>query len=168
MRTPRPLQDAPPQAPELGGRISLTARQVLGLPLLAAVPLLAVLGVFGERATTAVARSAVTEVTVTYPSRFRYRQVQPLRVTVRNRSATTIDTVFVSFDTAYIARFSSVRFDPAVTSAFVVPVARLGPGVAALVSAELWGEAYGRHRGRVVVSTKGDSLSIPISTIVFP
>lgn len=162
------VDDGPPEAPKSDGRISLTAKQVVGLPLLAAVPLLALLGVFGERAATAVARSNAVEVTVTYPARFRYRQVEPLRVAVRNTSANTLDTVLVSFDTAYIARFSSVRFDPAVTSAFVVPVSHLAAGASGLVSVELWGEQYGRHGGRIVVTARGDSLSVPISTFVFP
>jgi hypothetical protein len=160
--------DGPPPAPKTDARISLTTKQVLGLPLIAAVPLLAMLGVFGERATTTVVRSAAVDVAVTFPARFRYRQVQALRVSVRNTSARPFDTVFVSFDTAYIARFSSVRFDPAVTSAFVVPMSHLAAGASGLVSVELWGEQYGRHRGRVVVTANGDSVSVPISTFVFP
>ena len=162
------VNGGPPEAPKTVARISLTAKQVIGLPLIAAVPLLALFGVFGERATTAVARSSTIEVTVTYPARFRYRQVQPLRVAVRNTSPRSIDTAFVSFDTAYIARFSSVRFDPAVRSAFVVPATDIAPGATALVSVELWGEHYGNHRGRVVVAAKGDSVAVPLSTFVFP
>jgi hypothetical protein len=160
--------DGPPAVPKTDARISLTTKQVLGLPLIAAVPLLALLGVFGERATTTVVRSNAVEVTATFPARFRYRQIQALRVSVRNTSPRPLDIVFVSFDTAYIARFSSVRFDPAVTSAFVVPISHLAAGASGLVSVELWGEQYGRHRGRVVVTAGSDSVSIPISSFVFP
>ena len=42
------------------------------------VPILALLGLFGERTALAGARSATLDVAVSYPERFRYRQVQPL------------------------------------------------------------------------------------------
>lgn len=158
----------PPIAPRLNGRIALTAKQRFGLPFIAAVPLLALLGLFGERTALSVDRSKTVDVAVTYPERLRYRQTQPLRVMVRNRSADPIDSALVSFDTAYIAGFSDVRFDPPDRSAFVVPIAHLAAGASSLVSVSLSGDAYGRHRGRIVVTANGDSLAIAISTLVFP
>lgn len=158
----------PPAAPRLNGRIALTTKQLFGLPVIAAVPVLALFGFFGTRTAVSVDRSKTLDVAVTYPERFRYRQTQPLRVTVRNRGPSSIDTVFVSFDTAYIARFSDVRFDPSVGSAFVVPIAHLAPGASSLVSVELSGDAYGRHRGRIVVTDEGDRVEIALSTFVFP
>lgn len=146
----------------------LTVKQRIGVPLIAAVPLLAVLGVFGESTSSASARSASLEVRVSYPARFRYRQIQALRVDVRNTSPAPLDTVKVSVDTAYVSRFSSVRFDPAPTAAYVVPLTRLRPGEHGLVSVELWGEQYGLHRGRITVTAPGDSVAISISTFVFP
>ena len=156
------------EPPEVPLRVSLTIRQWIGLPLIAAIPLLAILGLFGERAADVTAHSASLSVRVTYPVRFRYRQVQQLRVTVRNNSPATLDTVLVSFDTAYISRFSNVRFDPSPIAAFVVPIRRLAPGAVGDAFAEVYGEQYGRNRGRIVVTTRGDSVVIPVSTFVFP
>ena len=160
--------DRPPEAPEIERRISLTAKQRMGLPLLAAVPLLALLGLLGEQSRTVHAASASFTVDVTYPLRFRYRQIQPLRVSVRNTWRDTIDTARVSFDTAYISRFSSVRFDPSVTSAYVVPITHLTPLASGLASVELWGERYGMHHGTITVSTSTESITVGIATFVFP
>ena len=141
---------------------------MVGLPLMAAVPLLCLLGFFGESGARTTAASSLLDVAIRYPARFRYRQVQTLEVTVRNRSTRTIDTVHVSLDTAYITRFSSVSIDPIPQRAFVVDLVRLEPGESRLVDAELWGQDYGRHNGRIVVSANGDSAIATISTFVFP
>jgi hypothetical protein len=158
----------PTDPPTVERHVVLTAKQRIGVPFIAAVPLLALLGVFGESSNTVSVRSASFEVRASYPARFRYRQIQALRVDVRNISRLPLDTVKVSVDTAYVSRFSSVRFDPAPTAAYVVPVTHLRPGEHGLVSAELWGEQYGRHRGRIAVTALGDSVAISISTFVFP
>lgn len=164
----RVSNEGPPQAPATTRRFALTRKQLVGLPLIAAVPVLCLLGVFGEHSAHTTAASANIEVAIRYPARFRYRQVQPLEISVRNRGARVIDTVHVSLDTAYITRFSSVRIDPAPQRAFVVDLLRLQPGESRLVDAELWGQEYGRHNGRIVVSGNGDSAIATISTFVFP
>lgn len=159
---------APPSPPRRTPRVVLTTMQWIALPIIAAFPVLAAFGVFGERSSTASASSRTVDVRAAYPARFRYRQIQPLRVTVRNRSRQVLDTVFVSFDTGYISKFSSVRFDPPLHAAYVVPLTNLTPDATGLVAVELWGEQYGRHRGRIVVRTGADSVAIPMSTLVFP
>jgi len=159
---------APPQPPSIRRRLSLTRKQWIGLPLIIAVPVLTLLGVFGERRARAHVVTPALEVTVAYPDRFRYRQVQSLEVTVRNRTARRLDTVHVSLDTAYISRFSSVRIDPPVHEAFIVDLANLAPNESRLVAAEFWGEQYGRHRGRIRVWAGGDTAVVAIQTMVFP
>jgi hypothetical protein len=106
--------------------------------------------------------------TVRYPSRFRYRQIESLDVTLRNVSAHTLDTVSVSLDTAYITRFSSVRIEPAPRKAYVVELIDLKPRESRLVPAELWGERYGSHEGRITAVVHADSASTLVHTIVFP
>ena len=164
----RVTNEAPPPPPPTTRRLALTRKQVIGLPLIAAVPLLCLLGVFGERSAYTTSASALLEVTIRYPERFRYRQIEPLEISVRNRSAITIDTVHVWLDTAYITRFSSVRIEPMPQRAFAVDLLHVQPGESRLVAAELWGERYGRHSGRIVVSAHADTANAHISTLVFP
>jgi hypothetical protein len=162
----------PPPAPLISRRLAPTPKQWIGLPLLAAIPILTLFGVFGERRAIGRASSSAIEMTVNYPDRFRYRQVQPLDVSVRNVSGRAIDSVTVSLDTAYISRFSSVRIDPAPRVAYEVSLGHLAPGESRIVAAELWGQHYGAHRGRIIATvpgvTRADTLSVDIRTIVFP
>jgi hypothetical protein len=146
----------------------LTKKQVFGLPLIAAVPLLCLLGFFGESSAVTNTASTRFQVVIRYPSRFRYRQFEGLEISVRNRGARAIDTVHVWLDTAYITRFSSVRIDPIPERAFMVDLLHVLPGESRLVAAELWGERYGRHTGRIIVSTNDDTAIATISTFVFP
>src|ERR1700704_2253361 len=118
---------SPPPAPSIDPKIELSWKQRIGFPIMLAIPILALFGIFGESRAHAHETSRSLDVTVSYPSRFRYRQVQSMRVSVRNLSAVLADTVKVSFDTAYVARFSSVRFDPATKTAYTVDLIDLKP-----------------------------------------
>ena len=158
----------PSAPPPTTRRLALTRKQQLGLPLLALIPILTLFGFFGERGATVHGSSAAIAMSVRYPERFRYRQVQPLEITVRNSSSHPIDTIEVSLDTAYITRFSSVRIVPDPDRAFVVRLIAVRPGESRLVAGELWGEQYGRHRGRIVVRTPNDSAAVIVQTLVFP
>lgn len=157
-----------PRAPAMRRRIALTRKQWIGLPVLAAVPVLALAGVFGERSTTTAARSTTIQIFVRYPERFRYRQVQSLEVSVRNVSTSPLDTVRVALDTSYVTRFAAVRIEPAPRTAFVVALTNLKPAETRLVAAELTGDQYGVHQGRVVVTSGVDSAAVALRTIVFP
>jgi hypothetical protein len=163
-----PAAASPPNPPAFDPRIRLSWRQWVGVPILIAIPLLALFGVFGERQSPAHAKSATLELAVSYPSRFRYRQMQPIHVSVRNLSSTVADTIKVSFDTAYISRFASVKFDPLPNAAYTVDLPDVKPSESRLVSVELWGDDYGNHRGAIVARHGTDSAIVHLSTLVFP
>ena len=130
--------------------------------------MLALFGVFGSPHAAAHAASASVDVRVSYPARIRYRQLQPLNVSVRNLSSRVLDTITVSFDTAYISRFASVKLDPFPTGAYTVALTGVKPAESRLVAVELWGQDYGRHRGRVVARNGADSAIASFTTTVFP
>jgi hypothetical protein len=159
---------SPPRAPSIDPKIVLSWKQRIGFPILLAIPILALFGIFGETRAHAQSTSGSIDLEVSYPARFRYRQVQSLRATVRNLSPVVADTVRVSFDTAYIARFSSVRFDPAAKSAYAVDLIDIKPSESRLVSVELWGQDYGNHRGTIVARHGSDSAIVHLRTLVFP
>ena len=165
MASPNP---SPPRAPSIEPKIELTRKQRIGIPILLDVPILALFGLFGETQGHAHTTSGSIDLEVSYPARFRYRQVQSLDVSVRNLSTSVADTIKVSFDTAYISRFSSVRFDPAARSAYTVDLTDVKPSESRLVSVELWGQDYGSHRGTVVARHGTDSPIVHLSTFVFP
>lgn len=157
-----------PTAPAVAPKISFSRKKQIGFPLIIAIPILALFGVFGERAASTHGSSASLDMSVSYPARLHYRQVMPLRVSIRNLSSTPIDTLSVSFDTAYIARFSSVKFDPSLRDAYKVDLVDVKPSESRIVSVELWGQDYGRHWGTVIARAGTDSVVARFRTIVFP
>lgn len=161
-------QAAPPRPPAIAPSIRLTKKQWVALPFFFAVPVLTLFNTFGETQVRVHAAAGPMELTVTYPSRFRYRQIEPMRISVRNRTAKRLDTVMVNLDTSYISRFSSVRFVPPATRAFDVLTTDLHPGESRLISVELLGDRYGRHAGTVTASTRTDTVRVSVHTIVFP
>ena len=159
---------SPPPPPSIHPKIHLSLKQWIGFPILLAVPILALLGLFGETRAQAHSTNGSIDLQVSYPARFRYRQVQSVRVSVRNLSPIVADTMMVSFDTGYVSRFSSVRFDPATNSAYTVDLVDVKPSESRLISVELWGQDYGSHRGTVVARHGSDSAIVHLRTFVFP
>lgn len=157
-----------PQPPSLKPKLQLTRKQWIGFPIMLAIPIVALLGLFGERTTLARARSASLDVAVSYPEKFRYRQVQPLHLSIRNLSTQALDTITVSFDTAYISRFSSVRFDPPTKKAYAIELTDVKPMESRFIAVELWGQDSGMHRGTIVARAGTDSAVVRIRTFVFP
>jgi hypothetical protein len=158
----------PPAPPDVASRLSLTRKQYLGIPLIALIPVLTLLGVFGEQRAVARAASRTLDMRIEYPSRFRYRQIEWLDITVRNISGRTIDTVTVSLDTAYITRFSSVRIAPDPTRPYVVVMTAVKPQESRLIHAELWGQRYGSHHANIIGAVGADTARQRIHTFVFP
>jgi hypothetical protein len=159
---------SPPRAPSIEPRVQLSAKQLVGFPIMLLIPILALFGVFGESEAHARAKSASLEMMVSYPSRMHYRQVQSLQVTVRNLAPTMADTVKVAFDTSYISRFTGVRFDPSAKTAYVVDLTDVKPSESRLISVELEGQVYGSQRSRVVARHGADSAMVHLRTLVFP
>jgi hypothetical protein len=158
----------PPEPPEHDRRLELAWPQLIGVPLIALVPVLAIAGVFGEHWTTRSAESARVGVTVEFPDRLRARPSKAMTVAVQNRSSVLLDTVEVIFDSTYVGRFMEVAFIPEARDAYVVTLTDIPAGATSRVHVELASDRVGRHAGRVSVRTRDDSVAIDVRTIVFP
>ena len=79
----------PPQPPEIRRRIAFHRTQLIGVPLLAIIPVLALFGVFGTTTGEARAESAELQMQVRYPTRFRYKVINSLTVEVRMSDSLT-------------------------------------------------------------------------------
>lgn len=158
----------PPDPPEIRRRLSLYRFQLLGMPFLLAIPLLALAGVFGEgRRTVSDAQGALT-VSVRYPSIFRYKMIDAIELHVRNRGATRLDTVTVALDTAYAGRFSTVTAVPPFTSPFAIDLPHLEPGESRRVRVEMQAEQYWSHSGSLVIAAGPDTIAVALTTLVYP
>jgi hypothetical protein len=159
---------AAPRAHTDSPRIRLTRKQSIGLPLLALVPILALLGTFGDRERTIAVASPSLGITINYPDRMRYRQRELLEISVVNRGVRALDTVLVSVDTSYLSRFIDVRGTPPPTTNFSVPLLGVQPGESRLLSVELTGNRYWRHPATVSAATGPERTTVAFSTLVFP
>jgi hypothetical protein len=161
--------DHPPRAPDIRRKIRFYGWQWIALPPMMLIPVFALFGAFGTSRDTARASTPELEMEISYPSRFRYKQIDRIHAFVANRSQRQLDTVTVSFDSGYIARFSTVTFTPSVGRAYEVELTDVGPGERRLISVELQGEEYWRHRGEIsATSGSADTARVRIGTIVFP
>jgi hypothetical protein len=134
------------------------------------IPVLALLGVFGETWSRTEAASAALALRVEYPTRYRYKQINTVEVFAENVSRATLDTVVVAFDPAYVRRFSTVMFIPSPRVPFEVELLDVKPGEVRRVWAELQGEQYGRHRGRIEAYQQGsrDTVRVLVHTLIYP
>jgi hypothetical protein len=162
----------PPQPPETKKKLQFTKSQLIGMPFILLVPILALFGLFGETIGRIPMASSDLQVTVEYPTKYRYKQIQPMEIFVHNISTSQIQTVTVSVDTGYLLSFSNVTFTPSVdevtAEAHIVHLTDVKPGENRLVSVELQAEQYWQHRGTVAVQANGEPLMAEIRTFIFP
>jgi hypothetical protein len=158
----------PSQPPEIERRIELRWPQLVGIPLIALLPVLAATGVLGEHWTKRESESARFRTIVEYPSLVRAKLSKPITVSIENRSAQSLDTVDVTFDSSYVERFAAADFIPSPHDSYVVSLTDVKPGETRRVHLLLEADLVGRHEGRIVVRTRDDSASVNIRTTVFP
>ena len=161
--------------PALGGRdhsrrVRLQGPQWVGIPLLFAVPLLALLGVFGESFTSAEAAGSDVALRVEYSTRYRYKQINAVQVRVDNVAGEPLDTVVVAFDPRYVRQFSTLMFIPAPQAPFEIVFTDFEAGGSRTVWAELQGEKYGTHRGTLQAYRTGgaDTARVTLRTLILP
>jgi hypothetical protein len=158
----------PPEPPDLPRVFRLTQVQHWGLPILFAIPLLALLGVFGEQYSDASGAGSGLAAAIHYPSRIHYRQSLSFRVTVQNTAATAADSIVVFLDPSFMRAFTAVQLSAAVRAPYSIKLEHVAAGERRSVFGELAGERYWSSAGVVRVSGPQGQLSIPVSTFVFP
>lgn len=164
-----PAPPEPPEPPELRRRLRLGRIQLIGVPLLFVLPVLALLDVFGDRVGQATVRSAELELRVEWPTHTRHEQIGEITMVVRNASTRVLDTVTVAVDRGYLAAFSGRAVTPGASQAWEVELAGLHPGEARHVVVELDARYGGRHAGPVIATAGGaDTARVMLDTFIFP
>jgi hypothetical protein len=162
-----PDHTEPPGAPEVRRRVRLYPGQWIGIPILILIPLLAALGVFGERRETVEVTGAAIRLEVDYPTRLRNGQRSDIEVRVWNLSTEPLNAA-VLFDPAYFERFTRVSFTPGQSAPNEVDLTGLEAGRAAVLRVELEGDKPWRSSGRVGIRHAGDTTHLPIRTFTLP
>ena len=146
----------------------MPALQLLGLAIIALLPALAILGVFGPSAGEARAVTEDLELHVRYPTRVRLNLAERIEVRIRNPGPHPLENVTVTFSADYLAGFSQLLFTPPLSSAYHLNVGPIAPGRSALITAELRGEEFGVYQGEVAASTDRGRTAVALRTTVFP
>jgi hypothetical protein len=166
-------QARPSQPPEFKRKFHLYPYQYLTLPLLFLIPILALLGVFGESGDVKDAANTALAVRVEYTSRIRYQLAAPLTVYVTNQTTDVIDRITVRLDHTYIEGFSWASFTPDVTTltddAYFVELEAVQPGETRAVAVDLQAERIGNYTGNVIVEARGiEPITVHLETFLFP
>lgn len=163
----------PPQPPKVDKKFQVHAYQWIGIPLMMLIPILALLGLFGETVDTVSSSSQLLDVSVEYPTRFRYKMIDEVTVSLSNISGQPLPSVLVLFDRDYIDGFSTVIFTPSVKSItdtnYIVEVSDIQPGETRIISATIQAENYGMHRGIISIGPEdAEDLEVSVATFTFP
>lgn len=158
----------PPPPPTSPRRLLL--RPIHGgiLLVLFLIALLGAVGVFSTGRGTTEAQTEGLHLTLDYPSRFRYKQIESLHVTLRNDTGRPLDTGRVHFDASYIDPFSNVTFLPSATEPWVVELTDEHPTETHRIDVHLEADEYGRHEGQIQAESDVDSAGASLHTFVFP
>jgi hypothetical protein len=159
--------------PDIQPEFKLYPHQMIGIPILLLIPILAVLGLFGIRTEQIEAENDHLAVKVDYPTRFRYKQTNTIEIAITNRTQSNWDTVIVQFDRSYIDQFSEVAFTPQVSRIrddfYEVNLTNIAANDTQYVHVAIQSQQAGKHEGRLIVEPSvGDSLELNLRTWAFP
>lgn len=160
--------NGPPEPPHLRRRFKLWRHQIITIPLLLAIPVLGLAGVFDEDRDRRSAADGGLEMTVEAPARIRTTGPTTADIELRNVGAEPLSRVEVEFDESWVDGFDDARFVPEPEEPFVVPVGDIAPGETRRVSLELKAGDHGVHTGTVTARAAGAEASLRLRTWVLP
>lgn len=163
----------PPPAPLFERRIRFDWPELIGLPLLAVLPLLALCGLFDEQRALVAARQHGLLVKVDYPSRLRFEHDSALDVVIRNERATPISNVRLVMDRAFLAHFDRLHFEPPSgtlhADRWELALPTIAPGDARHVRIEVRPAHPGLHHGLFALEAPdGTRLPVVVRTLIWP
>jgi hypothetical protein len=163
----------PPQPPDFNRRFQLYPYQYIAIPLLFVIPILALLGAFGQAITSAEAANTSLAVHVKYESRMHYQLFVPIVITVTNQTDETLSDVRVYISRDYLDGFSQITLMPAAETitdtAYVIELQTLEPNETQTVTGDIRAHTTGRYMGSIrVEATNAETVSVSLESIVFP
>lgn len=162
----------PPAPPGLQRRIRMARLQLVGLVLLLALPVCAVLGLLGPGAGQARAAGAGLELSVQYPERLRHKTSLTLEAALKNTGSQTLPQARLRIAEPYFAHFSRAEFTPlpqrVTDEYFELDLRELAAGETRKLVVHLEADKWGRHPGRVTASAGAEALAVDFSTTVLP
>lgn len=162
----------PPSPPEFARKTQLHRVQLIGMPMLMLLSILALFGFFGETSTTEQVADDTLTAQVSYVTRARYSLSYQLEVALSNQTTQPLSEVEILFPKKYIDGFSNINFMPVVETitdqAYILKIRDLQPAETRVATVSLQGNRYGHQQGAIGVTAGVNTLQLPIDTWIFP
>ncbi len=172
MRRLRDQTIQPPQPPDFKRKIDFYPFQLIGIPLLFLLPILALFGYLSETTTVVRESGKGMEIVVNYPGRINYQSLDRTEITVTNTTGGAIPDMAVMIDKTYLESFAEISFMSDIKEitgeAYVFDLSNLPPHESRSVVYESRGAAIGSHSGTITVSSGEDTLTAVVETFVYP
>ena len=162
----------PPQAPEIPRKFKFWPLQLIGVPIILLIPLLALAGIFDLH----VAHVQVTgklALSVMYPTRSRYDTFNEMIIAVTNTTQSPLTEVIVQLERAYLDHFAQITATPDISmiseAFYEIALGELAPGTTRVITLDFQAHEQGTHEGRATaVSAETDPIELSLNTLVLP
>jgi hypothetical protein len=159
----------PPPPPGIERGVRLYPYQWFALPLLIAIPALAILEVFGPTTRVTRAERDGIRLEAEHPATTRFGRPEMLRVVVRNESGARLDSSTLVLDSAYFAAFREISVAPAPATGLQVTLPPLAPGESHAIRVDARPHRYFRARGEIELLVAGaPPVGVAVSTFILP
>lgn len=162
-----------PKPPEIKRRVRFHPTQLIGMPIIMLLPVLGLFGVFDTAQATATAEQSGINVQVDYPSKFRHKIGEPMRIQVENNSGASVPKLVVKMSRSYFDAFENVQFVPepqeidATSITFEFPDVKAGD--TRQVEVEMEASDAGTHKATVEAGPEnGSTAQVEVETFVLP
>ncbi len=161
-------REEPPQAPEVQPRLRFRKLEIVGVGIMALLPLAALAGAFGPAMERQEARAGSLTIEAEYPSRIRNAMTERITVDLSNEAAAPVSDIEVAFEPAFVEAFENLMFTPEPEHPYVFTIDTLEPGETRRIAIEVLAREYGRHEGTIGVDHAGGTAELPVRTTIFP
>jgi hypothetical protein len=163
---------SPPKPPEIKREISFYRNQMIGLPIIALLPLLALFKVFDTSLDTVKSSNEGLSLSVRYPTKIRNRTIEPMQITVTNETGVEQKELEVHVSRGFVEKFKQIKFEPDVDDierdSYVVQLKDVKPGEERTIDMDIETDMVGTHDCRVWASTGDEEASASFKTFVYP
>jgi hypothetical protein len=163
-------QPAQPRAFE--PRLKFYPYQLIGIPILFLIPILALFGVFGETSTVAQSEANGIDLEVHYTNRVLFQGLDGTEIQVRNATDAVIPILTITVEKAFLENYSDISFAPNVDKindeAYFFELLDVQPNETRIVTYDSRGKIAGSHSGTVTASYEAGDASVTVETFIIP
>jgi len=150
-------------------KIKVWPFQWIGYLFLLTLPVLSIFGYFDENMMTEKTESHGLEMSINYPSKLRYGEMENLRIEVRNNTKEIFSHISISLSRNYLENFEEITFTPNVNKDYLVSFESIPKNQSRYVDIQIKGKKFGNSKGQVMLTHENRKIiNQSIKTFIFP